>query len=190
MQRHAPITLIINLQSPGKKTRRTLGSRVVRKNWAMQSTLPYVVGHVSQFQLSQSYGRDRLLESAQFDSVTISYAADIGQWQSINQSINQSKNQSIDQSIDQSINRLVDWCGALCSDSWQQTLGQKSSHVTDHIWERALWLSICMFLIRDEWRAMRHNFLPRNTRPILSWRDKFFGLCFRWKNSGNASISK
>ena len=46
----------------------------------MQSTLPYVVDHVSQFQLSQSHGRDRLLESAQFDSVTISCAADSGHW--------------------------------------------------------------------------------------------------------------
>ena len=48
--------------------------------WSVQSTLPYVVGHVSQFQLSQSYGPDRLLESAQFDSVTSSCAADSGRW--------------------------------------------------------------------------------------------------------------
>ena len=39
-----------------------------------------MVGHVSQCQLSQSYGRDRLPESAQFDSVTISCAADSGHW--------------------------------------------------------------------------------------------------------------
>ena len=45
-----------------------------------QSTLPYVIGHVSQFQLSQSYGRVRLLESGQFDSVVISCAADSGHW--------------------------------------------------------------------------------------------------------------
>ena len=44
----------------------------------LQSTLPYVVGHVSQFPLSQSYGRDRLPESAQFDSFTTSCAADSG----------------------------------------------------------------------------------------------------------------
>ena len=44
------------------------------ENADIQSTLPSVVDHVSQFQLSQSYGRDRLLESAQFDSVTISCA--------------------------------------------------------------------------------------------------------------------
>ena len=46
----------------------------------VQSMLSYVVSHVSQFQLSQSYGRDRLLQSAQFDSVTISCAADSGHW--------------------------------------------------------------------------------------------------------------
>ena len=46
--------------------------RILRNmNWMMnqnkqeQSTLPYVVGDVSQFRLSQSYGRDRLLESGQ-----------------------------------------------------------------------------------------------------------------------------
>ena len=50
------------------------------QNIRIQSTLPYVVGHVNQFQLSQSYGRDRLPESAQFDSVTISCAADSGHW--------------------------------------------------------------------------------------------------------------
>ena len=33
-----------------------------------------------QFQISQSYGRDRLLEPAHFDSVTISCAADSGHW--------------------------------------------------------------------------------------------------------------
>ena len=46
----------------------------------IQSTLSYFVGHVSQFQLSQSHGRDRLLETAQFDSVTISCAAHSGHW--------------------------------------------------------------------------------------------------------------
>ena len=46
----------------------------------VQSTVPYVVDHVSQFQLSQSYVRDRLLESGQFDSFTISCAADSGYW--------------------------------------------------------------------------------------------------------------
>ena len=39
-----------------------------------------MVGHVSQFQLSQSYGRNGLLESAQFDSITISCAVDSGRW--------------------------------------------------------------------------------------------------------------
>ena len=39
-----------------------------------------MVGHVSQFQLSRSYGRDRLPESTHFDSVTISCAAGSGHW--------------------------------------------------------------------------------------------------------------
>ena len=49
-------------------------------NADVQSTLPSVVGDVSRFQLSQSYARDRLLESGQFDSVTISCAANSGHW--------------------------------------------------------------------------------------------------------------
>ena len=40
-------------------------------HWTLQSTLSYVVGHVNQFQLSQSCGRDRLLESARFDSAPV-----------------------------------------------------------------------------------------------------------------------
>ena len=52
------------------------------REWRMfvQSTLSFVIGHVSQFRLSQSHGRDRLLESAQFDSVTISCTVDSGHW--------------------------------------------------------------------------------------------------------------
>ena len=53
---------------------------IIQQKIHKKSTLPYVVVHVSQFQVSQSNGRNRLLESAQFDSVTISCAADRGHW--------------------------------------------------------------------------------------------------------------